>query len=117
MYYLGPDNVVYDDGRGAASRAYGVDARGRAYQLAAETEDGLTRRFVADHPTTLNANQIPELTPAQEAQLAEIQRSRFPIGDVIARLTGAVGIQPCAPCKRRQEWLNRFGDRIARKVW
>jgi hypothetical protein len=29
------------------------------------------------------------------------------LGDVIARMTGALGIRQCEPCKRRQEWLNR----------
>lgn len=35
-------------------------------------------------------------------------------GDVVARLTRAVGIKPCEPCKRRQAWLNQwlqFGPR------
>lgn len=35
-------------------------------------------------------------------------------GDVVAAATKAVGIKPCAPCKRRQKRLNRvlaFGGR------
>jgi hypothetical protein len=29
-------------------------------------------------------------------------------GDVVARVTNAAGITPCAPCKRRQATLNRW---------
>jgi len=29
------------------------------------------------------------------------------LGDTLAKLTRAVGIKPCAGCKRRQRWLNR----------
>jgi len=29
-------------------------------------------------------------------------------GDVVARMTSAVGIKPCAPCKQRQAKLNRW---------
>jgi len=29
------------------------------------------------------------------------------LGDVIAALTGAVGIKPCKGCKKRQSWLNK----------
>jgi len=105
MYYQGPDGNVYDDGRGDASRPYGLDASGRPYELAPHVEDDLMQRFVANHPPATTP-----LSPAKLAELVEIQKSRFPIGDVIARLTGAVGIQPCAPCKRRQEALNRAGD-------
>lgn len=28
------------------------------------------------------------------------------LGDVIARMTKALGIRQCEPCKRRQAWLN-----------
>lgn len=30
------------------------------------------------------------------------------VGDLVARATRAVGVQPCAPCKRRQATLNRW---------
>jgi hypothetical protein len=29
-------------------------------------------------------------------------------GDVIARVTKAFGIQPCAPCEKRRQYLNRI---------
>ena len=29
------------------------------------------------------------------------------LGDVVKKVTGAVGIKPCAPCLRRAEWLNQ----------
>lgn len=41
-------------------------------------------------------------------------RRQVGLGDVIARATQAVGIQPCPPCKQRQAYLNRllvFGRR------
>ena len=30
------------------------------------------------------------------------------LGDIVAKLTSAVGIKPCKGCKKRQSWLNRF---------
>lgn len=38
------------------------------------------------------------------------------LGDVIARITTALGITPCAGCKRRQQWLNRHVP-LQRDVW
>lgn len=29
-------------------------------------------------------------------------------GDMVARMTKAVGIQPCAPCEKRRQKLNRL---------
>lgn len=29
------------------------------------------------------------------------------LGDVIAKVTKAIGIEPCDGCKDRQEWLNK----------
>lgn len=34
-------------------------------------------------------------------------RQAVGFGDVIARATRAVGIQPCGGCKQRQAWLNQ----------
>jgi len=28
------------------------------------------------------------------------------LGDTIAKMTSAIGIKPCAGCKKRQQWLN-----------
>lgn len=28
------------------------------------------------------------------------------LGDVIAAATKLIGIEPCAPCERRRQWLN-----------
>lgn len=30
------------------------------------------------------------------------------LGDVVARATKAVGIQPCGRCQKRREWLNKY---------
>lgn len=47
---------------------------------------------------------------------SECYRAAFParaprlrgLGDVVAKLTSAVGIQPCGGCKKRQELLNKL---------
>jgi hypothetical protein len=40
-------------------------------------------------------------------ELAQGKR-RIRLGDLIRRVTEAVGIKPCAGCKERQKSLNRF---------
>ena len=35
-------------------------------------------------------------------------RQTHGLGDVVAGVTQAVGVKPCAPCKRRQALLNRL---------
>ena len=48
-------------------------------------------------------------TPNQIAAAQQHERARLRcVGDVVARMTSAVGIKPCAPCKRRQAALNRW---------
>ena len=94
MYFVAPDQKIYDDGQGMQSwPAYGIDEYQGRYELDAESAAMLTQKW-------------------QEEQAQEV-RSRFPLGDAIARVTKAVGIQPCAPCQQRQAMLNKFGDRIA----
>ena len=51
--------------------------------------------------------------PIAPEAIAEM-RSMFPLGDIIAKLTSSVGIEPCEPCKRRQERLNEIGARMTR---
>lgn len=62
------------------------------------------------------------LTPQEIAQAQHEERRRIALaqasaqrrrrmrgaGDVVARATSAVGIQPCGACKRRQATLNRW---------
>ena len=36
-------------------------------------------------------------------------------GDMVARMTGALGIQKCAPCAERQAALNRMMPRVWRR--
>lgn len=38
----------------------------------------------------------------------------LPMGDWVAGMTSRVGIKPCPPCKRRQQAMNEFGNKIAR---
>jgi hypothetical protein len=48
-------------------------------------------------------------TPQQIAQAQHRERNRLRgAGDVVARMTKAVGIQPCTPCERRRRTLNRW---------
>lgn len=35
------------------------------------------------------------------------------LGDAIAKVTHAVGIEPCESCKERQKKLNEFSDKIS----
>ena len=94
MLYVAADKNVYDDGYGMGySSAYGVDAQGRTYKLDPQTEAQLTQRY------------------AQES------RGRLPLGNAVARVTKAVGFQPCVPCAQRQATLNQLGDRIAKYWW
>jgi len=55
-----------------------------------------------------------EVTTKRRPVRVPLPTRQFGLGDAIARATRAVGIQPCAPCKRRQAALNRllvFGRR------
>jgi hypothetical protein len=98
VYFVSADGSVADDGDMSPSAVpYAIDAYGGRHALPPDYEAAL-----GDSYRALLAAQI---------------QGRMRLGDVVARMTQAMGVQPCAPCKRRQEWLNRFGDRIARKVW
>jgi hypothetical protein len=90
MFFVGPDNQIRDDGYGMQTApAYAVDERGERLELPPEDSSRLTRRY--------------------RVQFA----SRLPLGDAVAAVTKAVGIQPCPPCQARQAAMNRFGDRLA----
>lgn len=41
--------------------------------------------------------------------------SHYGFGDLVARATSAVGIKPCAPCKKRQAQLNGLLPRVWRR--
>lgn len=34
------------------------------------------------------------------------------LGDLVAKVTGAFGVKPCAPCKKRQQALNNAVPKI-----
>lgn len=105
MYFVGPDGQVRDDGWGDWTNAYGRREDGTQWHLPPSDTAALTQAWYRDHPPVAVGGMSPE-------KVAEI-RSRFPIGDVIAGLTSKLGIEPCAPCKRRQAMLNHLGDRVA----
>ncbi len=97
MFYVAIDQKIYDDGHGTATApAYGLNEFNERYELDPAYAETLTKRY---EDAVLRRNQAA--------------RSRLPIGDAVARATQAFGIQPCPPCKRRQEALNQFGDQVA----
>ena len=88
MYYAASDGHIYNDGYGmVTSPAYGVTEQGERFELPEPAARKLTEQFLREHGRGL--------------------------GDMVAAATSAVGIKPCSPCKRRQEILNQFGQRVA----
>lgn len=122
MFYLTHDGQLDDDGYGFdTAPAYRVDERGARVELPPDVANHLTQQF-ADRIQARDGYvrgttqaQVRSMGALSGEKVAEIDR-QFPIGDVIASLTGALGIAPCAPCKQRQEALNRFGNRVA-NLW
>jgi len=54
--------------------------------------------------------------PQQGEAYTERERAEsYGLGDLIARATRRVGIEPCEPCNKRKRWLNRR-VRIVRRV-
>jgi hypothetical protein len=51
---------------------------------------------------------IPNLVPRVVSSSESAQIPMDGLGDVIARMTRAVGIKPCGGCKQRQEALNKL---------
>ena len=51
---------------------------------------------------------MDEQTRQQMLKLAEDKKPEPAqgLGDVVAKVTKAVGIKPCGPCERRRQWLN-----------
>jgi hypothetical protein len=90
MYAIGQDGQIFDDGHGLeTSPAYALSPDGSRLELEPKMAAELTKKFLAEN------------------------RSRLPIGDLVAAVARGFGIAPCAPCKRRQAALNRWGDAAA----
>jgi hypothetical protein len=118
VFYVAPDGRILDDNMGGGHSPYALDARGQRHAVPPQIASVLASRWeasLATQPAQARQPAPPPMPVAPEA-IAEM-RSMFPIGDLIAKLTSSVGIQPCEPCKRRQEMLNAIGDRMARRVW
>jgi hypothetical protein len=49
--------------------------------------------------------QLVEAKTSTSTQAPERIRG---VGDVVAKVTKAVGIAPCAPCQKRRQWLNKY---------
>lgn len=93
MYFVSPDQSILDDGyEMQTAPAYGLNADQTRYELDSEYAFQLTRRWISE-----NKRRVP--------------LSRFPLGDAVARVTRAAGIEPCEPCNHRKDVLNRLGDR------
>lgn len=58
-----------------------------------------------DPKTRERMQQLVEARPPENSR--ETQKVRG-LGDVVAKVTKAVGIQPCAPCERRRQWMNKY---------
>ncbi len=120
MFYVAPDGNIQDDGLGGDHAPYAIDRNGQRVALPQKMAAILASRYAASPP----APRAPAYPQAQQPQAqaepfspehVAAMRSMFPIGDLIAKLTSSVGIQPCEPCKRRQEMLNAIGDRFVRR--
>ncbi len=61
-----------------------------------ETPDGLEMDLIDPAVYDLITKTMPRKKPRMRG-----------VGDVVARITSAVGIKPCGGCKDRQEKLNR----------
>jgi hypothetical protein len=48
---------------------------------------------------------VEEKTPSTSTPTTERIRG---VGDVVAKVTKAVGIKPCPPCQKRRQWLNKY---------
>jgi hypothetical protein len=123
VFYVAPDGNVQDDGLGGEHQPYAIDRNGQRVALPQKMAAILATRY-ASAPPAPAAPAYPQ-APQQQPMPAQpfspehvrAMRSMFPVGDLIAKLTSSVGIQPCEPCKRRQEMLNSIGDRFARRFW
>jgi hypothetical protein len=56
----------------------------------------------------VRAGQPPAPIPAQAPRSIPVPflSQSTPLGDALKRLTGAFGVQPCAPCQQRAQDLN-----------
>jgi len=66
----------------------------------------------------INRQQQQQQQPSGQRQPHEVRvpfvRQGIGAGDVIKKVTGFLGIEPCQPCEQRAAWLNsrlRFGPR------
>lgn len=59
-----------------------------------------------DRETRARMQQLVEAKPSS-ANSTEPTKIRG-LGDVVAKVTKKVGIEPCEPCQRRRQWLNKY---------
>jgi hypothetical protein len=63
---------------------------------------------MSDQPLKNNATGKPESQPYRVRLPGFITEEEVGLGDVIKRVTYAMGIQPCSGCERRAAALNRW---------
>lgn len=56
----------------------------------------------------MSPSDIARSQYAERQWLAQQQGRMRGVGDAVARITGALGVKPCEPCKERQAKLNRW---------
>ena len=64
---------------------------------------------MAQPGATQAADEFADLHSAHESA------SGWGLGDIIAKLTGAVGLKPCTACERRRRQLNGLAPRVFRR--
>lgn len=60
-------------------------------------------------------NQAADLFARAHAQHQSTSPTHLGAGDLVAKLTGALGIKPCTPCQARQRALNEAFPRVMRR--
>jgi hypothetical protein len=75
-----------------------------AAQLHPSTADRLAQQWAQEGHTV----SIVAMGHGHRAYVRRVVRPMRGAGDVVARMTSAVGIEPCAPCEQRRKKLNRW---------
>lgn len=66
-------------------------------------------------PAGASGRQADAFASAHAQHQPAPQSTHLGAGDLIAKMTGALGIKPCTPCKARQQALNGMFPRVMRR--
>ena len=87
-----------------------VDVENKGIPGAATGYDGVYHASVSE--TKLSDPWIDLHVASFEKAVKTLEKRLFPeikgLGDVVAKITGFLGIKPCGGCKKRQEALNKL---------